>query len=92
MRVGHLEVAGVGDDAGECGSGRGLGAAEVDLIFLGARSAREVAGDGAQADLIRCRRLPHTDATHTARLMDACAGGDQLEQVALGVERLERLP
>ena len=62
-------VAGVGDVAGQGAGRRHLRAAEVHLVALGARAAREVAGEGAQAGHAGGRGLAHADAAQAAGLV-----------------------
>ena len=90
-RVGNAEVAGVGDHAGEGGGGRGLGAAEVDLVLFRPRAPGEVARERAQARLARRGSLPHPDAPVAAGLVEPGATGDQVEEPTLTRQRLERL-
>ena len=77
-RIVHIEITWVSNHAGQ-GRGRGcFGATQTDLVFRGTRTAGKIPRNSAQADLIRCRRLPHANAAIAAGLMQARPSAEQI--------------
>ena len=82
----------VGDCSAQRRRRRRLRTAQVDLVFLGTGSAREIARHGTQADTPRRRRLTHADATVAAGLVQARTRVNQgVEQTHFG-QIFENLP
>src|SRR5699024_5961969 len=73
------QVPRVDDLAGERGRGGRLRRTQVDGILLRPGATREVPRHRTQADPAGRRSLPHSDAAHTARLVQPRARDDQVE-------------
>ena len=85
-------VVGIGDHTGQGGRGRRLRADEVNLFLSSARSAGEIAGYGAETDLVGGRGLSHADAAQASRFVDAGRGHKEHEGPPHPGDILDHLP
>ena len=65
---------------------------QADLVFAGSGAAGEVAGHGAQADLVGGRGLAHADAAVAARLMQPRPGVESAPRRPSCTRLSQRLP